>query len=183
VKRQIKVFSQRANDWTEVTATFVEDLIEAWISKETIENLKLDAIPGSPGDPKWGLLGRRSVPLEGTTELQWFPKDCKKVKDTTCRIVDSKLFGIYLQSHLLPPSPSSAERPGRVVSPSSSELNPDLHISPPRKFATVDNPLVLDEPLDTDTVTPKEEIVHESGTPSIGSFDGLPDTISETSKE
>lgn len=148
------------------------------------ERLELGAVPGAPGEPEWGFLGRRSVPLGGTTELQWVPKGCKKAKDTTCRIVDSKLFGIYLQSHLLPSSPLSMAKSSSVESPSSQELIPDLPTSPdPRKPATVDSPPVQTKSLDTDTATSKEDTDHIPRIIPIGSFDGLPETISEKSEE
>ncbi len=149
------------------------------------ERLGLSAIPGAPGEPEWGFLGRRSVELGDTAELQWVPKDCKKVKDTTCRIVDSKHFGIYLQSHLLPSSPLSMAKSSSVESPSSQILIPDLPTSPDsRKPATVDNIPVQTEFLDTtDTAVSKEDTDHVPHIIPIGSFDGLPETISETSEE
>lgn len=185
LERPIVVFSQRAEEWTEMTATFVGDLIEAWISKDIFEQLQLDNIPGSPGDPEWGRLDKKTVSLGGTTELQWFAKakGCRKSKYTTCRIVDSKHFGIFLQSYLLPSSPTSVARPERVASPSIPDAIPDMPASPPRKLAIVHNPPVPEQPPSTEDVVSEEESDYESGTASIGSFDGLPDTIKETSKE
>ncbi|KAK0123908.1 hypothetical protein ONS95_008900 [Cadophora gregata] len=183
VKRQIKVCSDRFKIWTEVTATFVDDLMEAWISKEMVKELDLEAIPRSPGDPEWGLLGRRSVPLEGTTELQWYPKDCRRVKDTTCRIVDSKDFGIYLHSRLLPASPVSVNTSIAIESRSIPEPIPSLPVSPPRKIATADNVPFPEKASDTDTVIWRGESDQEASAASIGSFDGLPESISETSDE
>ena len=178
------VFSQKGGDWTEVTATFVDDLVEAWISKDIFEQLQLDLIPGSPGDPEWGFLDKKSVSLGGRAELQWFPRERRKVKDTTCRIVDSKRFGIYLQAHLLPSSPESEEKPGRVVASSSPEVKIYLPTSPPRKHPKVggDSPL-SGETLDTGTVNSKDAGEQNRGNASLGSFDGLPETISETSDE
>ncbi|KAH6690248.1 hypothetical protein BKA61DRAFT_625745 [Leptodontidium sp. MPI-SDFR-AT-0119] len=182
VRKQIKVFSNK-DDWTEVTATFVDDLVEAWISKDVFEHLELDAFPGTPGDPEWGVLGMKSVPLGGTTDLQWFPKDCKKVKDTRCRIVESKDFEVYLQSHLLPSNGSSGSKSSSVEIPSSPKLIPEPPASPLRKLAMVDSPPIQKDPLDTDTATLKEDIDRVSGIVPKGSFDGLPENISETSVE
>lgn len=182
--KQINVFSNREDDFTDVTVTFIDDLIESWISKKMFEVLDLDATLGSPGDPEWGFLGKKSVPLGGTTKLQWVPKGSKKTQETTCRIVDSKKFEIFLQAHLLPSNPvPTAKRSGFEPSPSQEPV-PDVPPVPnPRMPATVDKPSVQMESLYNDTSFPKENTGSVPGIKPVGSFDGLPETISDTSEE
>ncbi|KAL2071817.1 hypothetical protein VTL71DRAFT_13052 [Oculimacula yallundae] len=168
VTKQVTVYSNKENRWTDVTVTFIDDLIEPWISKKMFEMLDLDAMPGSPesrrrflvteifgvstpkkilGDPEWGFLSKRSVQLGGTTKL------AKQSNNES-----------FLGQEPIPDLPAS--------------LNPGS----PAPIESFGIP-VSERSLQIDTATKKENDDQVPCVEPIGSFDGIPEIISDTSDE
>lgn len=114
--------------------------------------------------------------------MRWFPKKVKKSRNTTCRVVDSSLFGIYLPAPLLPSSSVTVAVSSSAEVPSREETGGGLP-----GFSSLKNLDGLDqgqeEVLNIDTATTQEEPEQFQAISPQGSFDGLRETISETSDE
>ena len=123
------MYSDREKTYTEINASVVKDLDECWISEEVVERLELKRRPNLTGKTEYGCLGLQSFKFRGTVTLQWLCKS--NSQPTTCRIVPSKIFEIYLPYSLLPPpSPSPLQRtlsaPGPFPNLSASDMNATL---------------------------------------------------------
>lgn len=145
-----------------MTATFVTDLTESWISEEFTNCLGLSPLANSTDNVEYGHLGptRKTVIISGTAELVWSLKGCFKSEITRCRIVRDKSFTTLLDYSLLPAPPPILQHARAEDAPSSPPN--ELQKSPQQ-------PLIF------------QHGIHIPG--KVGSFDGLPKVIDEDSEE
>jgi hypothetical protein len=122
------VYSKKDKTFTEINATFVNDIDESWISEDLVERLELNHTSSLEDKPKYGRLGKKMFQFCGTVCLQWIERG--KSKYTKCRIVPDKSFEVYLHcSQSNPASPRG--KPLITPDPPPTSLPPPLNEDSP----------------------------------------------------